>query len=163
MNNESIVTFNVGGKTYQVKQSLLNRFPDTVLGTISLLWNNESHGHNEPIFLDRNGDRFPYILDYMRDQQKIVLPLSVSKESFVKDLEFYGFHDIIEDDIIDQSHHLISNVNCIDKKLNDIISIMQQIECVQKDHSKTLSKLTKAQEEFKSTMDTVHRKVRDIW
>lgn len=125
MDNESIVTFNVGGKMYSVNQSLLNRYPDTVLGTTSSLWNTERHEHNEPIFFDRNGDRFPYILDYMRDQRKIELPLSISKESFVKDLEFYGFRDIIVDDIVDQSHHLLSIMQCIDKKINDVISTMK--------------------------------------
>eukprot|EP00536_Pseudo-nitzschia_multiseries_P016696 jgi/Psemu1/328318/estExt_fgenesh1_pg.C_12020003 len=46
------------------------------------------------IFVDRNGDRFQYVLDYMRDGQKASLPFTVSKEGFLKDLEYYGFDDV---------------------------------------------------------------------
>lgn len=164
MDNESIITFNVGGKIYSVKQSLLNRYPETMLGITSSLWNNNEHNNNEPIFIDRNGDRFSYIIDYMRDQQKIMLPFSITKESIVKDLEFYGFDDIIIDDITE----------CIDPKINDVVSTMQRMESAQCDQHKILCKLLVAQEElvkervcFKNELSTninnLNEKVRFIW
>jgi BTB/POZ domain len=44
-----------------------------------------------PIFIDRDSNRFSYVLDYMRDGCIVVLPVSISKESFLTDLEYYCF------------------------------------------------------------------------
>lgn len=83
--------FNVGGTMYEVSQSLLNQFSNTMLArAASDMWNNTKKPNNnnsnsttnDPIFINRDGERFKYVLDYMRDN-KIVIPLSsITKEAF---------------------------------------------------------------------------------
>lgn len=49
--------------------------------------------HDDPIFIDRNGHRFQYVLNYMRDDTLVSLD-SQSKgerEDFYRDMEYYGF------------------------------------------------------------------------
>merc|ERR1711862_764691 len=41
------------------------------------------------IFIDRNGERFQYVLDYMRDNE-VVLPLSVSRDHLITDMKYFG-------------------------------------------------------------------------
>mmetsp|Transcript_1179 Transcript_1179/g.2393 ORF Transcript_1179/g.2393 Transcript_1179/m.2393 type:complete len:94 (-) Transcript_1179:697-978(-) len=68
------VTFNVGGKHYEVSISLLEGYPDTVLAEKAFMET------TSPIFLDRDPDRFAYCLDYMRDNGRVNLPESVTKK-----------------------------------------------------------------------------------
>jgi BTB/POZ domain len=46
--------------------------------------------HNSPIFIDGNEQRFRHVIDYMR-YRKVELPEHVGKESFLTDLDYYGF------------------------------------------------------------------------
>lgn len=79
-NKSATVRFDVGGTVYRVSRSLLDLFPDTMLSRmVSETWQDCSQGGDDqkeepPIFLDRNGDRFQYVLDYMRDDQNPILP-----------------------------------------------------------------------------------------
>lgn len=88
-----VVTFNVGGTIYQVSRSLLASFPDTMLARIaSETWQSadqEEEEEEKPIFIDRDGHRFRFCLDYMRDGQ-MFLPMTVRKEAVIQDLEYYG-------------------------------------------------------------------------
>eukprot|EP00978_Attheya_sp_CCMP212_P030609 scaffold113119_cov55-Attheya_sp.AAC.3 len=79
--------FNIGGTTYQVSRSLLVLHPDSMLTkSASEQWQEDTEVE---IFIERNGHRFQYVLDYMRDG-KVVLPLTESKESVVMELGYYG-------------------------------------------------------------------------
>jgi BTB/POZ domain len=94
------VKFNVGGKIFEVKQELLKKFPDTMmLRAVAEM----SDMRNEPIFINRNGDRFVYVLDYMRDG-KAHLPITISKCAFISDLAFYGI------EVTDSSVILVGSV-----------------------------------------------------
>ena len=87
----STITFNVGGKMYEVSQSLVASYPDTMLAKISSkTWNKNQ---NEHIFIDRDSELFRYILNYMRDGF-VYLPSSVSKDALLQDLHYFGFQDI---------------------------------------------------------------------
>jgi hypothetical protein len=89
-NNAPTVTFDVGGTIYEVSRSLIERYPDTMLARmVSDTWLEGEQ--KEPLFIDRNGDRFQYCLDYMRDGPAVALPFTVSKESVLKELEYFGF------------------------------------------------------------------------
>ena len=48
----------------------------------------------KPLFIDRDGERFRYVLDYMRDGPTISLPVTVSKDGFLMDLDFFGFENV---------------------------------------------------------------------
>jgi hypothetical protein len=126
------VRFNVGGKTYEVAQSLLEQHPDTMLARIaSNTWrpggdddnndvdtnlemqkgkkrkvdngSNESEekkndeaadGKSQDFFIERDGERFRYCLDYMRDGGTVNLPPTIPKDALLQDLTYYGFQDI---------------------------------------------------------------------
>jgi hypothetical protein len=78
-----VVRLNVGGTHYEVSRSLMEMYPDTMLARmISDEWSNED---DQEVFIDRNGPRFQYVLDYMRDQ-KAALAMNVTKESNKGDL-----------------------------------------------------------------------------
>ena len=86
-----IVRFNVGGTKYDVARSLLDQYPDSMLARIaSDRWKQGSTDPaNDEIFLERDGNRFQYVLDYMRDA-KVELPLSIPRGQFITDMEYYG-------------------------------------------------------------------------
>jgi hypothetical protein len=84
---QEVARFNVGGHKYEVSRSLLDAHPNTLLATsASERWQSDPEVE---IFIDRNGGRFQYILDYLRDG-KIVLPLDIPKECIISDLEYYS-------------------------------------------------------------------------
>ena len=88
MTQQTIIKFNIGGIRYEVSQSLLQSYPDSMLAKSAA-----EQWHTNPtaeIFIDRNGARFQYVLDYLRDG-RVHLPLLVSKDSLVLDLNFYGW------------------------------------------------------------------------
>ena len=90
---QNTVTFDVGGSIYRVSRSLLEQFPNTMLARLaSKTW--QLAAFSDPLFIDRNGERFQYCLDYMRDRGKVVLPATIPKESLIQDLVYYGFEDV---------------------------------------------------------------------
>ena len=73
------VYFDVGGTKYKVSRSLLESFPDTMLARMaSEYWTNPRHSGTEanPLFIERDGERFRLVLDYMRDGGSVSLPPS---------------------------------------------------------------------------------------
>lgn len=89
-NHPKTVQFNVGGRIYEVSRSLLELYPHTMLArSASTIWCHTATTA-PTIFIDRNGERFAYILDYMRDGI-IELPYTISKDAILIDLEYYGF------------------------------------------------------------------------
>lgn len=107
------VQFNVGGKMYEVSRSLLERYPDTMLARMaSKTWISEDKNDasndgdktcgngiddvvqkGRALFIEHNGDRFQYCLDFMRDGGIVNLPANVSKEAFLLVLIYFGFDD----------------------------------------------------------------------
>jgi hypothetical protein len=83
--------FNVGGKKYEISRSLLESFPNTMLARMaSKTWQTDPEA---AMFVDRDGERFRCILDYMRDG-KVHLPLTVAKGALLLDLEYFGFENV---------------------------------------------------------------------
>ena len=64
------------------------------------------------IYMDRNGDQFQYVLDYLKHNGHVVLPLHVSKEGFIAELEYFRVTDV--------DKHLI---------VHDVGGTSQSIEC----------------------------------
>lgn len=120
---------NVGGTRYEVSDSLLDRFPDSMLRKItSDIWNQSDDDsdteENREIFIERNGGRFKYVLDFMRDS-KVALPLSVPRLQFINDMEYYGL-DFEESQIIpdtgdsDGMLHKFSEFSYYQRRFKDI-------------------------------------------
>ncbi|GFH56363.1 K_tetra-domain-containing protein [Chaetoceros tenuissimus] len=81
------IKFNVGGTRYEVSRSLIEAFPQTLLErSASKVWN---EGGDDEIFIEGNGHRFQYVLDFMR-YGKITLPSSESNDVFFTEMEYYG-------------------------------------------------------------------------
>lgn len=96
------VCFNVGGTKYTVARSTIEQYPATMLARlISDTWSGqkeETKGKAKEIFIDRDGSRFRYVLDYLRDG-RVHIPLSCTKGALLQDLHFFGFDSIAEDSI----------------------------------------------------------------
>ncbi|GFH50201.1 K_tetra-domain-containing protein [Chaetoceros tenuissimus] len=85
--SSTIVKLNIGGTPYEVSRSLINSFPDSMLGSVvSDKWKENSE---ELIFIERDGQRFRYVLDYMRDG-KVNLPRGECVESLCTELDYFG-------------------------------------------------------------------------
>ena len=94
--DSTVATFNVGGEKYQVSRDILQAHPNTMLMRIaSSEWQKDA---NATIFLNRDGNRFRYILDFIRDGE-VHLPVTVSKAALLRDFEYFGFTDVDEDNI----------------------------------------------------------------
>jgi hypothetical protein len=92
-NNAPSVTFDVGGTIYKISRSLIEQYPDTMLARmVSDTW--LKGDQKEPLFIDRNGERFQYCLDYMRDGPVVALPFTIPKDALLKELEYYGFDSV---------------------------------------------------------------------
>ena len=79
---------NVGGRHYEVSTSLLlARNPDSMLATLlSDTWREDP---SKPIFIDRDGEMFAHVLNYLR-YGSIELPGNLPKATFVRELDYYG-------------------------------------------------------------------------
>jgi hypothetical protein len=99
MTTNPVIKFNVGGVHYDVSESLLNTYPHTMLARCA-----SKQWHQDPdaeIFVDRDGDRFRLVLDYMRDNH-VYLPVGTSKDALLMDLQYYGIENVKADDIVDK-------------------------------------------------------------
>ena len=81
------VQLNVGGTPYKISLSLIKTFPDSMLASIvSDKWKG---GSEEKIFIEGDGQKFRYVLDYMRDGE-VTLPKEEFVASFFTELEYFG-------------------------------------------------------------------------
>mmetsp|Transcript_42298 Transcript_42298/g.49437 ORF Transcript_42298/g.49437 Transcript_42298/m.49437 type:complete len:218 (+) Transcript_42298:204-857(+) len=93
----STVIFNVGGKKFEISRKLLSQNPNTMLSRSA-----EARSQIDPnaeIFIENNGERFQFCLDYLRSG-RVSIPYTVSKEDLLNDLDFYGIENIDEAAIV---------------------------------------------------------------
>ncbi|KAL3764476.1 hypothetical protein ACHAW5_000140 [Stephanodiscus triporus] len=100
----AIVMFNVGGRHFEVSRTLINEISDTVLGKlVSDTWNDDP---GKAVFIDRDGDIFANILNYLRYgslqvlhhtirllslvNNSIELPITIPRSMFDRELDYYG-------------------------------------------------------------------------
>ena len=82
-----IVQFDVGGRIFKTSRSLIDQHEDTMLARlVSNTWREDP---NKSVFIDRNGDTFSHILDYLR-YGSITLSDKIVKDMFLRDLDFFG-------------------------------------------------------------------------
>lgn len=90
------VTFDVGGQIFKISRTTLDKYPASVLTTLS--HQNQGDEPHESIFIDANGERFRYCLDYMR-HGRAFLPWNVSKDAVLHDLDYFGIGNVDPDNI----------------------------------------------------------------
>ena len=62
--NSSTIKFNVGGRHFEVSRDLIDTHAETMLGKlVSDAWQEDPE---QEVFIDRNGDIFAHVLDYLR-------------------------------------------------------------------------------------------------
>lgn len=69
-NKDDVIRINVGGKLYMTTFHLICRYRNSYLYKLiyeKLKERNDDNLQNQEIFIDRNGKRFEYILDFLRD------------------------------------------------------------------------------------------------
>ena len=70
------VQFDVGGKLFKTSRSLIDRHESTVLARLaSDMWLQDP---TKPVFIDRDGDIFGHVLNYLR-YGSIVLPAKLPR------------------------------------------------------------------------------------
>ena len=81
------VKFNVGGRHFEVSRDLIEQNPDTMLARmISETWENEP---DKPMFIDRDGDLFAQVLNYLR-YGSIELSPTIPQAMFKRELDYYS-------------------------------------------------------------------------
>jgi hypothetical protein len=92
------VKLNVGGKYFEVSRSLVYQHSESMIGRlVSDTWLRKDS--DKTIFIDRDGDMFGHVLNYMR-YGSIELPASLPKSMFQRELDFYQLES--SDDCIHQ-------------------------------------------------------------
>ncbi len=62
--NSSTIKFNVGGRHFEVSRDLIDTHSETMLGKlVSDAWQEDPE---EVVFIDRDGDIFAHVLNYLR-------------------------------------------------------------------------------------------------
>mmetsp|Transcript_8963 Transcript_8963/g.12337 ORF Transcript_8963/g.12337 Transcript_8963/m.12337 type:complete len:288 (+) Transcript_8963:50-913(+) len=84
------VTLNVGGKRYETYITTLQKYPDSLLGTMFSDRNKNMLRPNPKgeYFFDRNGEVFSVILDFYRTD-KLCVPPSVNDDLLQDELEYF--------------------------------------------------------------------------
>eukprot|EP00579_Thalassiosira_antarctica_P011451 CAMPEP_0201925696 /NCGR_PEP_ID=MMETSP0903-20130614/14854_1 /ASSEMBLY_ACC=CAM_ASM_000552 /TAXON_ID=420261 /ORGANISM="Thalassiosira antarctica, Strain CCMP982" /LENGTH=258 /DNA_ID=CAMNT_0048463405 /DNA_START=18 /DNA_END=794 /DNA_ORIENTATION=- len=107
------VVLDVGGRHFKVSRSFIERHPDTMLAMlISDRWNDDP---SKPIFIDRDGDIFAHVLNYLR-YGSIELPNGLPKSMFQRELGFYG---ITSNDNCVQQNTSIGEMKIIKEKIDN--------------------------------------------
>eukprot|EP00435_Cladocopium_sp_Y103_P020493 s1427_g5.t1 len=80
-----LVSFNVGGKIYQVlREPTLSLHPTSLLTQLA-----EDQKDDKPIFVEGDQDLFKFVIDYHRDR-KIILPVTVSRDAVLREVKRFG-------------------------------------------------------------------------
>lgn len=118
------ITFNIGGRRYEVSCSLLKLHPDIMLTkSASGQWREDP---NEEIFIERDGPMFRYVLQYLRDG-KVTLPITESKEALVTELHYYGI-DITDDESINEKAvHKLKTFQSVKTAIGDLKDIVENM------------------------------------
>eukprot|EP00978_Attheya_sp_CCMP212_P018848 scaffold52077_cov52-Attheya_sp.AAC.3 len=145
---KEIAKFNVGGHRYQVTRTLLEQHPDTMLArSASQVWQQDPESE---IFMERNGIRFQYVLDYLRDGN-VFLPVTESKEALIHDLNYFGIN--ANDDMInDSDSKLYSTSSAMSAIRKEIVELDLEIAQLGLDSASKSLAVKCVQEFYKSSV-----------
>mmetsp|Transcript_922 Transcript_922/g.1197 ORF Transcript_922/g.1197 Transcript_922/m.1197 type:complete len:221 (+) Transcript_922:316-978(+) len=111
-----LVKFDIGGQFYKVSRSLLDKHPESMLfKSASKQWQEDPEAE---IFIEGNGFRFQFILDYMRND-KLDLPITESKKTIIAELEYYGI-TVNEDSIDDTAANNLKYTKSMEKMMRTL-------------------------------------------
>eukprot|EP00913_Durusdinium_trenchii_P019561 g18388.t1 len=94
-----LVTFNVGGKIYQVlREPTLSLHPNSLLTQLA-----EDKQDDKEIFVEGDQDLFKYVLAYHRDR-KIILPPTISMAAVQQELKRFNLDAKSEEMVLDEAY-----------------------------------------------------------
>ncbi|XP_039602202.1 putative potassium channel regulatory protein [Polypterus senegalus] len=96
MSNQEVVTINVGGHKFTTVVTTLKRFPECKLARMLDGSDPEIRIINGQFFIDRDGDLFRFILDYMRNRQVCIPPDFMEYEALCREAEFYELRTLAD-------------------------------------------------------------------
>lgn len=116
-NTPKTVKFNVGGKHFEVSRDLImnDEGNETMLSRlVSDTWLQDPE---ERVFIDRNGDNFLHVLDYLR-YGEVTLPLNISLDSFMKDMDYYGI-SVQEGSVRKENDYFSAKIEAFNDMINE--------------------------------------------
>jgi len=95
--NEIKIALNISGERMQINESLLNKYPDTLLGS------KESRlpfydSKRDEYFYDRSSNAFEGILFFYQSNGRVVVPSFVHVEIFYEELKYFRLVNYLTDD-----------------------------------------------------------------
>ncbi|NXO94573.1 KCNRG protein, partial [Certhia brachydactyla] len=104
MSSREVIVLNVGGVRFVTRASTLKQFPESRLAQMVNDDDQEFKLVNGEFFVDRDGDLFSYIMDFLRTFQ-LSLPTDFSDYQRLKrEAEFYGLYPLVN--LLSQEHLL---------------------------------------------------------
>ena len=122
--NTNTVIFDVGGTKYKVSRSLLSNHPNTMLARSAS--NQRKEDPESDIFIERDGERFKYCLDYLRDG-RVILPTTVPKAAVMMDLKYIGVENVEEDAIETYGAEYLKELHTFNKTFDDMRCIAEDV------------------------------------
>jgi len=145
------VKLNVGGKHFEVSRSLILDDDDGVNTTmlsrlVSDTWLKEPE---KPVFIDRNGDHFSYVLDYLR-YGTVSLPKNISMDNFLKDMDFFCIpvkdqsvkQDIGSSGVFNEINQFKSELSRLENVVNEKEIGVKEAEALLKSRNQELCRAT---------------------
>ena len=87
--------------------------------------NTHTNIHGDAIFIDRDGQLFRHVLNYLRDG-KVVLPIAIHMNTFLHELSFYGIH-LTDDDYSTVTVNTQANAQSV-LQINHLIESLEKEE-----------------------------------
>ncbi len=85
-----------------------------------------SQNHDSAVFIDRDGQLFRFVLNYLRDG-KVVLPIALDINTFFHELSFYGI-EVKDEDYSNVSINMQANAQSV-MQINGLITSLEKEEC----------------------------------
>ena len=100
--NATVVELNIGGQTFTTTIETLGRYENSLLGLVFSKLNNSSsvpllRDTRGRFFIDRDGNLFRYILDYLRNDT-LTLPENFSEtRRLIDEAKYYRLHGLVDE------------------------------------------------------------------
>lgn len=132
------VRLDVGGRTFKVSRSLINQHDTTMLARlVSDTWQSVKDSEKSSnLFIDRDGDRFAYVLDFLR-YGRVTLPCHIPRELFLLDLDFFGIEGATDETVV-----LDHDYFCHSSKVSEMYSLRAKLSAQVKDIDRKLAAIT---------------------
>ena len=97
MADHAVINLNVGGMVHTTSLSTIRKFPDSMLGAMFSGQYEIPVDNNGHIFIDRDGDLFRFVLNYMRGGS-LCLPSNFTElDQLIKEADFFQIEPLIDD------------------------------------------------------------------